>query len=213
VADVEELFLALGCEPTRLAPDEHDQEMALTHALAFFVAKGMLDVGVPEEPEHAPPSFLGMARSIEAVRVDAGHLLPALHRYNPYAAKARQRLLQALGAIDAALDKPAAKEPSGPTPVALSIPDLGALSPELKETRELIDEVDQELMALLARRAVLSERAGRTKVALGVGVQDVNREASLLEARRLWAKERGLDPEAVEEIFLAVLRFSRSVQR
>jgi prephenate dehydrogenase len=211
VAEVEEFFRAVGCQTLRLTAEAHDREMALTHALAFFVAKGMLDVGVPSDSSHAPPSFQGMAKSIEAVRVDAGHLLPALHRFNPFAAAARRELIQSLTAIDVALDTPSPQVPALEV-ASLAIPDLGALSPALKETRELIDELDQELVNLLARRAVLSRRAWSSKVALGVTVKDPGREAAALEARRGWAQEQGLDPEAIEEIFQAVLRLSRSVQ-
>jgi prephenate dehydrogenase len=211
VAEVEEFFRTVGCETMRLSAEAHDQEMALTHALAFFVAKGMLDVGVPSNPSHAPPSFQGMAKSIEAVRVDAGHLLPALHRFNPYAATARHELLRALRAIDSALDAPSPVLPAVEA-TALAIPDLGDLSPALKETRELVDELDQELVTLLARRAVLSKRAGNSKAALGVAVQDLGREARVLEARRRWAQEFGLDPDAVEDIFRAILHFSRTIQ-
>jgi len=211
VGEVEEFLQAIGCETLRLSPEAHDREMALTHALAFFVAKGMLDVGVPSNPSHAPPSFQGMAKSIEAVRVDAGHLLPALHRFNPYAGPARQELLRALRAIDSALDAPSPVLPAREA-TSLAIPDLGDLSPALKETRELVDELDQELVTLLARRAVLSKRAGESKAALGVAVKDPGREARVLEARRRWAQGFGLDPDAVEDIFRAILQFSRAIQ-
>ena len=211
VTEVEEFFRAVGCQTLRLTAEAHDQEMALTHALTFFVAKGMLDVGVPSDSSHAPPSFQGMARSIEAVRVDAGHLLPAIHRFNPFAAAARRELLRALRAIDVALDTPSPEFPAREA-ASLAIPDLGALSPALKETRELIDELDQELVTLLARRAVLSRRAWGSKAALGVAVKDPGREATALEARRRWAEEQGLDPDAVEDIFQAILRSSRAVQ-
>ena len=48
--------------------------MAWTHALAFFVAKGMIDAGAGMEVPFAPPSFQAIARTIEIVRSDAGHL-------------------------------------------------------------------------------------------------------------------------------------------
>jgi prephenate dehydrogenase len=211
VTEVEEFFRVVGCQILRLTAEAHDQEMALTHALTFFVAKGMLDVGVPSDSSHAPPSFQGMAKSIEAVRVDAGHLLPALHRFNPFAGAARRALLQALRAIDVALDAPSPVSSARET-TSLAIPDLGDLSPALRETRELIDELDQELVTLLARRAVLSKRAGDSKLALGVAVKDPRREVRALEARRRWAQERGLDADAVEDIFQAILRFSRAIQ-
>jgi len=211
VTEVEQLYRTLGCETLAVSAEAHDQEMALTHALTFFVAKGMLDVGVPTDSSYAPPSFQGMARTIEAVRVDAGHLLPALHRFNPFAAGVREQLLRALREIDVALRAGSSELQPSEAP-SLAIPDLGALSPALRETRELIDELDQELLAVLARRAVLSRRALASKAALGAEVQDRARETRVLETRRRWAEERGLDPDDIRDIFEAILRFSRSVQ-
>lgn len=209
VERVQDFFTALGCTPMRQGADAHDQEMALTHAMAFFLAKGMLDAGVPMDSPHAPPSFRGIARGIEAVQADAGHLFGPLHRRNPYTAAARSRLLQSLSAADRVLSTP---EPSRPEP-ELRIPDLGAHSPELREARELIDEVDAEILALLSRRAELARRAAKAKAEQGFGVADPARESRLLAGRRERATALGLDPDAVEEIFQAVLRFSRNLQR
>ena len=181
--------------------------MAWTHALAFFIAKGLMDAGVPAALVYAPPSFQAIARTIDAVRADAGHLFSTLHRENPYAEGARRALLDALAAADRKLAEPA----SDASP-AIEIPDLGASSPALVEARELIDEVDGEILALLARRALLSRRAAAAKAELGVGVRDARREALLLDARRRDASRLGLDEAAVGEIFEAVLRFSRKVQ-
>lgn len=211
VARVSELFRKLGCQVMPQPAEAHDQEMALTHAMTFFVAKGMMDTGVPVDAPHAPPSFQGVARAIEAVRADAGHLLVALHRFNPFASTARKRLLDALASVDRSLAQPEAG--GEPSEAALQIPDLGSHSPELLETRELIDEVDEEIVSLLARRAELARRVGRVKAERGLGVTDPGRELKLLEARRKRATELGLDSASVEEIFQAILRFSRSLQR
>lgn len=207
----EAFFRALGCTPMEQSPEAHDQEMALTHALVFFVAKGMLDAGIPIDAPHAPPSFHGLAKSIESVREDAGHLFAPLHRYNPFAAAARRRLLETLQAADRLLAD-AESSPSSPSP-ALAIPDLGTPPAGLLQTRELIDDLDGELLGLLARRAELSRRAGRAKAERGLTVTDPSRESQLLSARRRGAAELGLDADAVEEIFQAILKFSRSVQR
>ncbi len=206
-ASARALFGGIGCEVIDEAPAEHDRAMAWTHALAFFVAKGMLDAGAPADAPNAPPSFQAIARTIETVRADAGHLFGVLHRDNPFSAEARRALLNALGKLDATLGAPASS-----TAPPLSIPDLGAKAPDLGATRELIDEVDDEILALLSRRALLARRAGAAKASKGLAVRDPEREASLLEARRKKAEARGLDPDAVGEIFEAVLSFSRKVQ-
>lgn len=210
VRRVHALFERIGCEVVEQDAAEHDRAMAYTHALAFFVAKGLLDAGAPPFAPYAPPSFQAIARTIELVRSDASHLFEALHLENAYAAEARRRLIDALNAVDRDL----LRLEVGPLskPQAFAIPDLGARSPELRETRELIDDLDQELIALLARRALLSRRAARAKAELGHGVRDPAREASLLEARRRWAREHGLEPAGIDEIFQAILGFSRRVQ-
>ena len=128
------LFEGIGCVVHLEDADAHDQSMALTHGLAFFVAKGMLDAGAPPHLAYAPQSFQGgLTRTIDAIRGDAGHLFVALHRENPYTADARRNLLRALEAIDRGLANPA---PNHDANASLSIPDLGACSPDLRETRE-----------------------------------------------------------------------------
>ena len=92
-------FRTLGCEVIVQDPESHDRAMARTHALAFFVAKGLIDMGVDESLPLAPPSFQGMQRMLEAVRGDAGHLFGAIQRENPYAAEARESLLRELERI------------------------------------------------------------------------------------------------------------------
>jgi prephenate dehydrogenase len=210
------LYRRLGCEVIEQDPDAHDRAMADTHALAFFVAKGLLEVGAGQGVPFTPPSFQAIARTIESVRSDAGHLFLAIQRENPYAGASRRRLIDALSNIEEQLrhaKDPLPGERRAQAFDALAIPGLGAASPDLRETRELIDELDREICDLLARRATLAERAGRAKADEGRGVLDPERERSLLSQRAAWAEERGLDPQAVRDVFEAVLRFSRSVQR
>lgn len=208
-------FERLGCEVFEQDAREHDRLMARTHALTFFVAKGMIDAGVGEDVPFAPASFQGILRSIEAVRSDAGHLFRAIQLENPYSADARQELLDALRKVDQALlhAPPENAEETFPADDGLTIPDLGARSPELRETRMHIDAIDREITGLLARRAALAARAAEAKSTLGHGIVDPAREAELRNARRTWAKELGLDPDSVDDVFQAILRFSRRLQR
>lgn len=91
-----ELFRDLGCEVIVQDPASHDRAMARTHALAFFIAKGLIDLGVDDGLPVAPPSFQGMKHMLAAVRGDAGHLFAAIQRENPFAAEARAQLLAEL---------------------------------------------------------------------------------------------------------------------
>jgi prephenate dehydrogenase len=205
---VESLFLSLGCEVLRQSPEDHDRVMATTHALTFFIAKGLLAVGAGAELPFTPPSFHAIARTLESVREDAGHLFATLQNENPFAMGAREGLLEALSAIHQSLAE-AAETGGGEQ---LSIPDLGTRSPALQEARNHIDALDQELVDLLARRTELVLRAGRAKSELNLPVHDPEREAAQLQARRAWAKEVGMDGQGVEDVFRAVLRASRTAQ-
>jgi prephenate dehydrogenase len=201
----------IGCRVVEQDPDEHDRGMALTHALAFFVAKGMIDIGVLESVPFAPPSFQAMARTIESVRADASHLFRSIQTDNPFAAEARERLLGALGGIHRQLSTDASTGPApGQSP---DIPDLGDRAPDLREIRDLIDDTDRELVRLFARRDQLAFRAGRVKAREMRPIRDPQRERDMLVERRRWAEQEGMDPRTVEELFRRILRVSRSVQK
>ncbi|MHC4380477.1 MAG: prephenate dehydrogenase/arogenate dehydrogenase family protein [Planctomycetota bacterium] len=209
-----ESFLAShGFEPCRLDPETHDREMAASHALAFFVAKGFIDADLLLDSEYSPPSAQAIRRTLESVQADAGQLFATLHRDNPYSGEMRSRLLEALTATDTALSQPVAEE-VGEDQVEerLRIADATPTPPQLGLARELIDEIDAELLQLLARRAELSMRAAHAKAEVGKGVRDPGREAELLSRRRSIADQYGLDPDAVEGVFQSILNFSRRHQ-
>lgn len=204
-----ELFASIGSEVMDQDPSSHDRSMALTHAMAFFIARGLVDLGVGSDLRWAPPSFAALAASIAAVRADAGHLFNAIQNQNPYAAGTRQQFIEALTLIDRRLaDAPTpAAAVHDPTPAALS-----QTSPALLEAREHIDELDRELIALLRRRSELSTRAGAAKRATGAPVLDPGRETALLQQRREWAQSQGLPAEGVADVFRQILTLSRRVQ-
>jgi prephenate dehydrogenase len=207
--EIRHLFEALGCEVLVQNPEDHDRVMATTHALTFFLAKGLLDVGAGAELPFTPPSFHAIQRTLESVREDAGHLFATLQNQNPYAAGARARLLESMESIHQDLAE-AVEE--GEAALNLAIPDLGSRSPQLQEVRDVIDTLDRELLDLLARRMELARRAAHAKAELGTPVLDPTREARLLEDRRTWATEKGIDAQGAEEVFRAVLRLSRRTQ-
>lgn len=211
-------YESIGCVVTEQDASDHDRVMARTHALTFFIAKGMIDAGALVSTEFTPASYKGIARAIEAVQSDANHLFRVIELENPFAADAREGLLDALGKVNQALSEVEIVErdsiiPDWEDSEELTVPDLGARSPALREARDLIDAVDRELVALLARRAELAARAGLAKEELGRGVLDTAREAAVRGNRQRWARDVGLDPDAVDEIFQAIIRFSRQVQR
>ena len=202
------LLRKLECTVIEQEAQAHDQAMAEAHALGFFIAKGLLDVGASLESEVVPPSARGLQQLIGEVRVDAGHLLGILNRENPFASPLRKDFLASLTALDEALDQGDVVLDEA----SVGVPDLSAKSPALQEVRDLIDDLDRELVHLLAQRARLARRARDAKAVMGAEVRDPLRETRLREDRRSWALAHGLDPEGIDGIFGAILRASRAVQ-
>lgn len=216
------LYESVGCEVHLEDAAAHDRSMAYSHALAFFIAKGMIDLDALGRTTFVPPSFRAMIQTIETVQSDAGHLFYAIERLNPFAEGARNELLEALGRVQDELD---AVDPDellsafAADPIAaaaelgaLQIPGLERVAPELRETREIIDEVDRDILRLLAQRSQLARRLGRIKGDRLLPVRDPAREREVLAQRREWAVEERLDPDWVAQLFERVMALARSEQ-
>lgn len=213
VESLSSFYWQCGFDPVEIDPETHDREMAETHALAFFIAKGFLDAKLPLDSPYAPPSVWGLRRVLDSVQADAGQLYATLQLDNPYSATSRRRLLSALTAADDLLREASHSRTAAESDARLHIaPPSAPTSPLLAQARESIDEIDRELLQLLERRSRLSLRAARAKAEVGFGVRDPKRENEMLLERRATAEELGLDPEAVEDIFQAILCLSRSTQ-
>lgn len=204
-------FESLGCEVVEEDAIGHDRAMAATHALAFFVAKGLIDIRAGEGAAFVPPSFHAMARMIGAVRSDASHLFATIQNDNPFAAAARLRLLSALEAIDR--DLTTSPEVTALPAERLVIPPSPERAPDLRETRELIDDVDRDLVRLLGRRSRFARRAGRSPANPGKAVLDPESEGRAAAARRRWAESEGLDPEGVARIFASIAGLPLAIQK
>ncbi|MBZ4421800.1 prephenate dehydrogenase/arogenate dehydrogenase family protein [Myxococcus sp. RHSTA-1-4] len=200
-----ELFERLGCVVTEMTPDEHDTLMSRTHVLTFFLAHGLMRAEVGKDLPFAPPSFQPLARLVEYASQEVPHLLGVVQSENPYARDARVGLMDALTRLHLELE--ASRASDSPAPEAIPTPS------GLTEIRERIDVLDREMVELLARRARLVQQAARVKAEHGLPLPDLGREASLLETRRQWAAELKVDANAVEDVFRAVLRFSRRTPR
>lgn len=82
----------------------------------------------------------------------------------------------------------------------------------LREARLGIEDVDAEILALLARRAALGRAAAKAKHALGRPVRDDEREAQNRVWRQELARARGLDEDVVERVFEQIVDWSRALQ-
>jgi len=85
------------------------------------------------------------------------------------------------------------------------------MTANLWQRRAEIDEIDQQLLQLLNRRARLAEEIGQLKRAHNLPVIDGNREARVLQ--RLRQQNQGpLDTRGVATIFRRIIRESRRLQ-
>ena len=83
----------------------------------------------------------------------------------------------------------------------------------IEDLRSEIDGINDELLALIARRQDVSVAIGAIKAEAGLPLYSHEREAQLLEQFRKDAIEFDLDPDYVEELMNVVLRHSRAAQR
>ncbi len=213
------LYERIGCEVIVQTFEGHDRVMAHTHALTFFVAKGMIDAGAATDVPFAPASFQAIARTIETVRADGGHLFSAIARDNPFASEATcKEPVRALATIERRPRRceggQRANDPLAQS-TAFAIPRRlqGQRSPELKQARDHIDAIDTEIVRLLAQRMQLAAARGARAAALGAPVLDGSREAEIIAARKDWAASSKIDPDGVADVFRAILTMSRRGQR
>lgn len=210
-AEARAFFEALGCEVLEQSAEAHDRCMAESHLAACFIAEGLIAAGFRTEHPFVTPSYRSLERVMNVVASEADHLRAAVYQSNPFGAAARERLLVALEAIDRSLEAPS-PELRGQVATRPLPGDPEHAKTELVAARAEIDELDQELVSLLARRAALAKHIVELKAVVGQGVLDTAREESLFRTRRVWASALGLDADAVEQIFRSVLEFSRGVQ-
>ncbi|MBY6225919.1 bifunctional chorismate mutase/prephenate dehydrogenase [Ferrimonas balearica] len=81
-------------------------------------------------------------------------------------------------------------------------------SAALDALRAQIDEVDQEMLALLQRRLKLVGEVGTIKHREGVPIYAPKREASMLAKRRAEAEAMGVPPQLIEDLLRRIMRES-----
>jgi len=78
----------------------------------------------------------------------------------------------------------------------------------LKTLRDQIDDIDSQLVALLAKRLTVTTKVGELKRAEGMPIFVPEREASLISKRREQAEQSGLSGDLIEDILRRLMRDS-----
>ncbi len=88
----------------------------------------------------------------------------------------------------------------------------GGAPDSLTECRTAIEQLDRQLVSLLARRVVLGRLTAQFKRVAGLPLLDPAREAEVIRRAVGAAREDGLPTEPVREIFWHIVGMSRRAQ-
>lgn len=91
-------------------------------------------------------------------------------------------------------------------------PPSGGGSDALDRLRTELGQIDRDLLALVAKRQAVAQRIGATKRKLGIPTRDFRQERDVVERARAAAIELGLPGSLGEELVLALIRGSLTVQ-
>lgn len=80
------------------------------------------------------------------------------------------------------------------------------LPPELLQARARIDEIDNELIKLLADRFAQTLQVGKIKASQELQSFDPDREAQKLEKLRQKSQEMGVNPDLVANLFTQIMQ-------
>lgn len=81
----------------------------------------------------------------------------------------------------------------------------------IQEIRNAIDEIDQEIIQLYALRDLYVREIVRFK-SDDEGIIAMERKAYVLQQRKAWAAEKGLDPELFEKLFGLLIEKNIQIQ-
>lgn len=79
---------------------------------------------------------------------------------------------------------------------------------QLAELRAQIDQLDQELLQLLAKRLDVVHKVGEVKQRHGLPIYVPQREIEMLQRKREAAEQLGLSPDLIEDILRRIMRES-----
>ncbi len=72
---------------------------------------------------------------------------------------------------------------------------------DISEVRAEIDAIDKEIIRLLSTRLSYVREVVKFKDGTPEGIEAPNRRNEVLETRRQWAEEAGLNPSVIEDIY------------
>lgn len=82
----------------------------------------------------------------------------------------------------------------------------------IEQLRQQIDQLDSELVELLAKRQQVTKAVGEYKKEVGKPIYDPERESQLIAKRQELAQEKGVSPQLIEDLLRRIMRESYQSQ-
>jgi chorismate mutase/prephenate dehydrogenase len=87
------------------------------------------------------------------------------------------------------------------------------MSMKLEKLRTMINEADEEIVQLIARRQSYMPEVSAIKRKENIAIFQPEREASVLASKKVLAKKFGVSGRLIESIFALIFKDSRRIQR
>ncbi len=84
---------------------------------------------------------------------------------------------------------------------------MSVLPDELSVLRQQIDEIDSQLVELLAKRAKITAKVGKYKSQAGLPINVPEREAQLIAKRRVKAQQQHVAPYIIQFLLRHIMRY------
>lgn len=191
-AELLNLFAELKLVVIETTPDDHDRQMARSQALVHFFGRALADLSL-ESQEISTPDYESLLRINSLVNNDTWQLFFDMQTYNPYTPFMRLTLRQSLSDLDEKIRQ------IGET----KAPDEGSFF----LWRSMIDQLDHEIINLIAHRLKVGKKIQEYKKSKGMPVTDLERERELEKNYDVWIREAGIEKaEAVKQILQKIIQ-------
>jgi chorismate mutase / prephenate dehydrogenase len=84
---------------------------------------------------------------------------------------------------------------------------------ELQEIRKNLDQLDKEMLSILAKRMNLIPKVAEFKRQNNIPRYQPEREKAVLESKRKLAEEMSLNPDLVEDIYKRIIQDAHRIEK
>ncbi|MBQ0023749.1 MAG: chorismate mutase [Prevotellaceae bacterium] len=77
----------------------------------------------------------------------------------------------------------------------------------ITEVRNEIDNIDSEIIKLLSTRFGYVREVVKYKEKTDSGIEATDRRAAVIDSRRKWAEEEGINPDVIENIYNTLIDY------